>query len=267
MRTCVLDKDDGVTTTVSLREGKYVESLNQWYHVLLVMFWLRFRYVLDKWFQQSLLLWNPKERLRRGRYWNSGRRRRGGRLWWRVLSCFGICRICVAMFAQQNCLFLNYLSSSCFSRSVLFKKLLGKHLPLATAGLPAGCTLCEILAKSVAEGGVVLLVILVALVCIGFQKPKVEGQKAEISMGILAGYKNHDEGPWFILDSPTLSWEITSAIQWWSHFRFQWFYIWHMFFKKESTFNVSDLLLFLLDHWMVSHKTVFFTTCNCWFSK
>ena len=38
--------------------------------------------------------------------------------------------------------------ASCFSQTVLFKKtLLGKHLPLATAGLPAGCTLCEILEK------------------------------------------------------------------------------------------------------------------------
>eukprot|EP00434_Breviolum_minutum_P040143 symbB.v1.2.035666.t1/scaffold4863.1/size33756/2 len=36
------------------------------------------------------------EKRRRGRYRNSGRRRRGGRLWRRVLSCFGICRICVA---------------------------------------------------------------------------------------------------------------------------------------------------------------------------
>ena len=63
-----------------------------------------------------------------------------------------------------------FILASCSSQSVLFKKtLLGKHVPLATAGLPAGCTLCEILEKSVGQSGVALSVILVALVCIGFR--------------------------------------------------------------------------------------------------
>ena len=69
-------------------------------------------------------------------------------------------------------------------------------MPLATAGLPAACTLFEILEKNVAEGGVALSVILVPLVCIGFQTLKL-GVNAEISLGILAGYENHDQGPWF----------------------------------------------------------------------
>jgi len=49
----------------------------------------------------------------------------------------------------------------CFSTETL----LGKHVPLATVGLPAGCTLCEIIQKNVAQGGVVLSVILVAFDC------------------------------------------------------------------------------------------------------
>ena len=234
------------------------------------MFYLRFRYVLDKWFQQSLLLWNPKERLRRGRYWNSGRRRRRGRLWRRVLSCFGICRICVAVFAQQRWLFFTHFSSLhhalhkvCCSKKRCWANTC--HLQQLVYQLVVRCvkSLKRVLDR-VELGFRWSLLHWYALVS-EISKPKRWRKGWDVN-GDFGGMQ---ESRWaaFVLDSPTLSWEITSAVHWWSHFRFQCFYIWHIVFRNESTFNVSYLLLFLLEIWMVSHKTAFFTTCNSWLYK
>ena len=181
---------------------------------------------------------NTKEGLRRGRYWNSGRRRRGGRIRRWVLSCFGTCRIWVAMLAQQNYLFFNHRSAIfmhhvfqklCCSQKCCWASNCHLQLLFTASWLYAvSSPWKEKTSLQFGQGGISFSDILLAYCCVGTH--------------------------WF----PNT--ELTDCIYGgWSHFRFHWFYIWHMFLDKWSTHDpfsivMSDLRSFLLKWLMLSRQ-------------
>ena len=211
------------------------------------MFCLCFHPVFDEWFQQSLLVGNFKEGLRRGRYRNSGRRRRGGRLWRRVLSCFGICRICVAMFAHQNWqFFTHFILASCFSQSVFFNRNVAGQTRATRNCWSTSCLYAVWNPwKKCCRGWSCAFSDTCSIGMHWFPNPKVGGQRWDITGDF--GWIRESRSGALVLDSPTLSWEIAFAIQWRTHFWFYWLFTFAHILEKKSTFNVSDLLLFLLN--------------------
>ena len=107
-------------------------------------------------------------------------------LWHLQNLCGDVCTAILFVFHPP------LIIASCFSRSVLFKKRCWANVPLATAGLPASCTLFEILEKMLQRVELRFQCYLLHWYALVSKTLKLRVKRTEISMGISAGDNNHD---------------------------------------------------------------------------